>query len=95
MISKHHQKQQLQEPMLMTSPTPRKLYLNKVVISLDNLQIGRVTSEENNMIIITNDNSGKKFIIPSCKVISVGKRNPSNLTVDIELYEADRYRIVE
>jgi hypothetical protein len=92
MISKYHQKQQLHEPMTMISPTPHELYLNKVVISLDNLPIGRVTSEENNMIIITNDNSGKKFIIPSCKVISVDK---GSLTLDIELYEADKYRIAE
>jgi len=47
------------------------------------------------MIIITDDSKKDKFIIPSCKVISVDKRNANNLIVDIEYREAGKYRIVE
>lgn len=79
--------------MIVTSTTAHTLYLNKVIISLDNIPIGYVIAEENNMMIVTDDDKGNKFIIPSCKVISVDKRNTSNLTMDIEYHEVDKYRI--
>jgi hypothetical protein len=62
---------------------------------LDNILIGFVTGEENNNMIITDDTNGNKFLIPSCKVISVDKRNTNSLIVDIEHNEAVKYRIVE
>jgi hypothetical protein len=62
---------------------------------LDNILIGFVTEEENNNMIITDDTNGNKFLIPSCKVISVDKRNTNSLIVDIEHNEAVKYRIVE
>ena len=46
-------------------------------------------------MIITDDTNGNKFLIPSCKVISVDKRNTNSLIVDIEHNEAVKYRIVE
>ena len=72
-------------------------YLNKVIISLDYIQIGNVVGEENDkmMIIITDSNDGNKFTIPTCKVISVDNTDTNNIIVDIEYKEVKRYRIVE
>jgi hypothetical protein len=47
------------------------------------------------MIITDDDKTGNKFIIPSCKVISVDERNTNSPIVDIEYHEAGKYRIVE
>jgi len=60
-------------------------YVNKSVISLDGLPLGRVITEENNnRIISTDDNNVNKLIIPSCKVFSADKKNDNVLIVDIE-----------
>ena len=53
--------------------TSRTSYLNKVVVSLDYIQIGNVVGEENDKMMMTNGNDGNKFTIPNCKVISVDK----------------------
>jgi hypothetical protein len=66
-------------------------YLNKTVISLYDTPTGYVIGEQENnkmIMIITDDSKKDKFIIPSCKVISVDKRNVNNLIVDIECHEA-------
>jgi hypothetical protein len=96
MIQGYLQKQS-HEPTIKTTATPISTsYLNKAVVSLDDIPIGHVIKEENNkMMIITDDNNGNKFIIPSCKVFSVDKRNTNTLTVDIEYHEAAKYKIVE
>jgi hypothetical protein len=73
----------------------RTWYINKVVISLDYIQIGNVVGEENDKMIIANGNDGNKFTIPYCKVISVDKTDTKNLIVDIAYQEAGRYKIVE
>jgi hypothetical protein len=98
MIEEYHHKQQLQEPSIMTPTTTMpSSYLNKVIISLDYIQIGNVVGEENDkmMIIITDSNDGNKFTIPTCKVISVDNTDTNNIIVDIEYKEVKRYRIVE
>jgi hypothetical protein len=52
--------------------------------------------EENKMVVgISDADDGNKFIIPSCKVISVDKRNTNSLIVDLEYSEAVKYRIFE
>lgn len=48
-----------------------------------NIAIGPVTAEENNMMSVADSNNGYKFDIPSCKVIAVDNGNISNITVDI------------
>jgi hypothetical protein len=88
----HHHKHQLQAPTIMASRTS---YLNKVVISLDYIQIGNVVGQENDKMSIANGNDGNKFTIPNCKVISVDKTDTKNLIVDIAYQEAGRYKIVE
>src|ERR671910_801131 len=98
MIEEYHHKQQLQEPSIMTPTTTMpSSYLNKVIISLDYIQIGNVVGEENDkmMIIITDSNDGNKFTIPTCKVISVDNTDTNNIIVDIEYKEVKRYKIVE
>ncbi len=46
-------------------------YVNKSVISLDGLPLGRVIKEENNkMIISTDDNNVNKLIIPMQSILS-------------------------
>jgi hypothetical protein len=70
-------------------------YLNKSVISLDDIQIGNVVDEENDMLFIIDSNYRNKFSIPNCKVISVDKTDANSLIVDLEYQEAGRYRIVE
>lgn len=75
--------------------TSRTSYLNKVVVSLDYIQIGNVVGEENDKMMMTNGNDGNKFTIPNCKVISVDKTYTKNLIVDIAYQEARRYKIVE
>jgi hypothetical protein len=104
---KKHTHPDIQSPMRITTataiastaatPTTSSSYLNKAVISLDSKPIGYVTGEDENnkMMIITDDKTGNKFIIPSCKVISVDKINTNSLIVDIEHREAAKYRIVE
>jgi hypothetical protein len=98
MIQGHRQKQKLlPEPttaMIATAALSTICYLNKTVISLDDKSIGYIIGEQQ-MIIITDDSKKDKFIIPSCKVISVDKRNANNLIVDIEYHEAGKDRIVE
>jgi hypothetical protein len=71
MIQKYLHKQHSQETIVKTSKTAYALYLNKVVISLDNTAIGHVTAEENNMMVVADSGSGDKFHTPSCKVITV------------------------
>jgi hypothetical protein len=82
-----------------TTTTSPPSYLNKAIISLDDILIGCVKEEEgeNNkmMMMGINDDNGSKFIIPSCKVISVDKRNTNTLIVDLEYSEAVKYRIFE
>jgi hypothetical protein len=101
MIQGHRQKQKLlPEPttaMMATAALSTICYLNKTVISLDDKSVGYIIGEQQNnkMIIITDDSKKDKFIIPSCKVISVDKRNANNLIVDIEYHEAGKDRIVE
>jgi hypothetical protein len=102
MIQGYHQKkqheQQLQEPPTITMTTAISSYLDKAVISLDDILIGYVKEEEENnkmMMGINDDDDGNKFIIPSCKVISVDKRNTNSLIVDLEYSEAVKYRIFE
>jgi hypothetical protein len=70
-------------------------YLNKVVISLDCIQIGDVVGEENDKMMIIDSNNGNKFTIPSCKVILVDNTGTNNIIVDIQYQEVKRYRIVE
>ena len=92
----YYHKQLLEEPTTTTMPAAISTsYQNKAVISLDNMPIGYVTKEENNNMIITDNTNGNKFLIPSCKVISVDKRNTNSLIVDIGYDEAVKYRIVE
>jgi hypothetical protein len=79
----------------MTLTTIRSSYLDKVVISLDYIQIGNVVGEENDKMTIMDSNDGNKFTIPSCKVISVDKTDTNNIIIDIEYQEVKRYRIVE
>jgi hypothetical protein len=96
MVQEYYHKQQLQEPSMMTlTTTIASSYLNKVVISLDCIQIGNVMEEENDKMIIMDSNNGNRFTIPSCKVISVNKADTNNIIVDIEYQEVKRYRIVE
>lgn len=96
MIQEYHHKQQLQEPSIMTlTTTIGSSYLNKIVISLDCIQIGNVMEEENDKMIIMDSNNGNRFTIPICKAISVDKTNTNNIIVDIEYHEVKRYRIVE
>jgi hypothetical protein len=52
-----------------------------------------VTAEENNMMVVADSNNGNKFHIPSCKVIAVDNGNISNIIVDLEYHETDKYRI--
>jgi hypothetical protein len=95
MIQEYHHKQQLQEPSIMTSITLGSSYLNKVVMSLDSIQIGNIVEEKNDMMMITDSNDGNKFTIPSYKVISVDNTDTNNIVVDIEYKDVKRYRIVE
>jgi hypothetical protein len=90
----YYHKQLLEEPTTMPAAISTS-YQNKAVISLDNMPIGYVTREENNNMIITDDTYRNRFLIPSCKVISVDKRNTNSLIVDIGYDEAVKYRIVE
>jgi hypothetical protein len=94
MTQEYYHKQQLQEPIITTS-TMSSSYLNKSVISLDDIQIGNVVDEENDMLFIIDSNYRNKFSIPNCKVISVDKTDANSLIVDLEYQEAGRYRIVE
>jgi len=96
MTQEYYHKQQLQEPMIITSMTTMpSSYLNKAVISLDYIQIGNVVDEENDKLLIIDRNYRNKFSIPNCKVISVDKTDANSLIVDLEYQEAGRYRIVE
>jgi hypothetical protein len=79
----------------MTLTTIRSSYLDKVIISLDYIQIGNIVGEENDKMTIMDSNDGNKFTIPSCKVISVDKTDTNNIIIDIEYQEVKRYRIVE
>ena len=79
----------------MTSITLGSSYLNKVVMSLDSIQIGNIVEEKNDMMMITDSNDGNKFTIPSYKVISVDNTDTNNIVVDIEYKDVKRYRIVE
>jgi hypothetical protein len=94
MTQEYYHKQQLEEPIITTS-TMSSSYLNKSVISLDDIQIGNVVDEENDMLFIIDSNYRNKFSIPNCKVISVDKTDANSLIVDLEYQEAGRYRIVE
>ena len=70
---------------IMKSTSISSSYVNKSVISLDGLPLGRVIKEENNkMIISTDDNNVNKLVILSCKVFSADKKNDNVLIVDIE-----------
>ena len=92
MIQEYHHKQQLQEPSIMTSTTTMpSSYLNKVIMSLDSIQIGNIVEEKNDMMMITDSNDGNKFTIPSCKVISVDNIDTNNIVVDIEYKDVKRY----
>lgn len=96
MIQEYHNKQQLQELSIMTSTPMMPLsYPNKVVISLDSIQIGNVVGEENYKMMIIDSSNGNRFTIPSCKVISVDNIDTNNIIIDIEYQEVKRYRIVE
>jgi hypothetical protein len=79
----------------MTSRTTSSSCLNKVVISLDYIQIGNIVGKENDKMMIANGNDGNKFTIPDCKVISVDKTGIKNLIVDIVYQETGGYEIVE
>ncbi len=70
-------------------------YQKKAVISLDNILIGHLIGEESSKMIINDDTNRNKFLIPSCKVISIDKRNTNSIIVDIEYNEVVKYRIVE
>jgi hypothetical protein len=95
MIQDYHQKQLLQEPSVTTLTTMMSSsYLNKVVISLDCIQIGNVVRESSDRIIIDSSN-GNQFAIPSCKVISIDNTINNNLILDIVFQEVGRYRMVE
>ncbi len=91
----YYRKQLLEEPTTTMPAAISTSYQNKAVISLDNMPIGYVTREENSNMIITDDTNRNRFLIPSCKVISVDKRNTNSLIVDIGYDEAVKYRIVE
>jgi hypothetical protein len=78
-----------------TAATISMSYQKKAVISLDNMLIGHLIGEENSKMIINDDTNGNKFLIPSCKVISIDKRNTNSIIVDIEYNEVVKYRIVE
>ena len=80
----------------MKSTSKSSYYVNKSVISLDGLPLGRVIKEENSkMIISTDDNNVNKLSIPSCKVFLADKKNDNVLIVDIEYHEVSKYKIVE
>lgn len=93
MIQRDHQTQQLHESLIAVPTAANMLCLNKVVISLDDIPLGYLTSEENNTMIVTDYKDGNKFSIPSCKVITVIKGDFNKLFVDIEQHEAEKYRV--
>jgi hypothetical protein len=78
-----------------TAATISMSYQKRLVISLDNMLIGHLIGEESSKMIINDDTNGNKFLIPSCKVISIDKRNTNSIIVDIEYNEVVKYRIVE
>jgi hypothetical protein len=84
----HHQKQ-IQANAVIISSIPCQ---NKAVISLDDLLIGYLTREDDNKMTVL-DKNGNKFIIPSCKVISIDQRNASCLLVDLEYHDLLRYKV--
>ena len=85
MIQGYLQKQLVDPTGIKKSTSISSSYVNKSVISLDGLPLGRVIKEENNkMIISTDDNNVNKLVIPSCKVFSADKKNDNVLIVDIE-----------
>jgi hypothetical protein len=89
MIRSSHYQRQIHANAVITPPIP---YQNKAIISLDDLLIGYLTREDDNKMTVLNKN-GNKFIIPSCKVISIDQRNASCLLVDLEYQDLLRYRV--
>jgi hypothetical protein len=93
MIQKYHQSQQLHEYSITVPEARSILCLNKIIITLDDIPLGYLTAEENNTMTVTNYKDGNKFAIPSCKVITVIKGDFNKLFVDLEHYEAEKYRM--
>jgi hypothetical protein len=93
MIQKYHQTQQLRESSITFPEAARVLCLNNIVITLDDVPIGYLTAEENNTMTVIDYKDGNKFSIPSCKVITVIEGNFNKLFVDLEHYEAEKYRM--
>ena len=68
MIQGYLQKQLVDPTGIKKSASISTSYVNKSVISLDGLPLGRVIKEENNkMIISTDDNNVNKLVILSAK----------------------------
>ena len=93
MIQKYHQTQQLHEFSITVPEAARMLCLNKIIITLDDIPLGYLTAEENNTMKVIDYKDGNKFGIPSCKVITVIEGDFDKLFVDLEHYEAEKYRI--
>jgi hypothetical protein len=93
MIQKYHQTQQLHESSITVPEAGRMLCLNKIVITLDDIPLGYLTAEENNMMTVIDYKDGNKFGIPSCKVITVIEGNFNKLFVDLEHHESEKYKI--
>jgi hypothetical protein len=93
MIQKYHQTQQLHESSITVREAISILYLNKVVITLDDIPLGYLTAEENKTMIVTDYKDGNKFAIPSCKVITVIEGDFNKLFVDLEHHEVEKYRM--
>jgi hypothetical protein len=80
----------------LATTMPPSSYIYRAVLSLDNKPIGYVTGLENDsLMIITDNNTGNEFIIPTCKVISVDTLNSNSLILDIEQHESTNYSIIE
>jgi hypothetical protein len=93
MIQKYHQLQQVHESPITVPEAGSILCLNKIVITLDDIPLGYLITEENNTMIVTDYKARNNFAIPSCKVITVIKGDFNKLFVDLEHHEAEKYRI--
>jgi hypothetical protein len=80
----------------LVTTMPSSSYIYRAVLSLDKKPIGYVTGLENdNLMIITDNNTGNGFNIPTCKVISIDTLNSNSLILDIEQHELSNYSIIE
>jgi hypothetical protein len=93
MIQKYFKKQQLHESSVIVPTVASIQCLNKIVITLDDIPLGYLIAEENNMMIVTDYKDRNKFAIPGCKVITVINGEFLKLFVDLEHHEVENYRM--